>query len=293
MPIRSLLTRSALGAIAAAALMMPSVSSADVLADAQAKLPAKVREAKAFDAVATFSWPPFAFLEAQDQPAGLDIDLLSAIAERLGVKAGFTTSKVAAISTLNSGRSDMALGQLGITKSRLDAADFVPYLKSGWRLLVRAGDTEKFSAENLCGLTLSATQGTSQVAIIQEVSKVCEADGKPAIILQEYPNTPASFLALENGRGDGYLVSEAVSVYLQSTSTSLKIAPGSIVEPTIYSGFGLRKGEADFAEALTLALEAMYDDGSYQAIFEKYGIPGAALTREQLRTAPADLALDQ
>lgn len=270
-----------------------SSASAQTIEAARAALPEGIRSSNTINVAGTFSWPPFSYIGDAGTPVGLDIELLEGINERLGLKPEFTTVKTTAIALVQTGRADMAVGQLGITKTRLDAVNFVPYLKSGWRLLVRKGDASKYSAESMCGLELSVTQGTSQIAIIDAISKKCVADGKPAIVMSEFQNTPASFLALEGGRGDGYLVSEATSVYLASTKASLEIAPGQVADPTIYSGFAISKDNPALAKAITMALEAMADDGSYNAVFEKYGIPGAALTKEQFLVPVADLALDQ
>ena len=53
-------------------------------------VPAKVRQAGEITAASNAAYPPFAFVDKDNQAVGIEPDLLRAMAERLGVKAVLT-----------------------------------------------------------------------------------------------------------------------------------------------------------------------------------------------------------
>jgi polar amino acid transport system substrate-binding protein len=165
--------------------------------------------------------------------------------------------------------------------------DFVPYSKDGMGLLVRKGTTG-IDVNDLCGRTLVLTQGSAQVGIAEKLSAKCVAAGGKAISFLFYPNSADTYLALANGRGEGFLIGKASGVYIARGNDKLSMTSATLADVLTVSGIVVAKGNTAMAEALRLALESAIADGSYHKILDDFGVPDGAVSVEQVRNpAPA------
>jgi polar amino acid transport system substrate-binding protein len=227
------------------------------------------------------------FKSASGKPDGLDIRLVALLARKLGLTAQFHEVKFPAIVPgVAVGRFDVGVNQIGVTAERQKVVAFVPYYNSGYGLLVRHGVTG-VDINHLCGRTLVLTQGSAQVADAETLSEACVKAGQKETHFLFYPDSADTYLALANGRGDGFLTDRAVGVYIASKNDKLAIATGVLPGMTTVSGIVVGKDNDAMHKALLLALEAAVSDGSYQAIMNAFGVPNGALTATQIR----DLAL--
>ena len=112
----------------------------------------------------SLQWPPFGFKGDRGQPDGFDLDLMKAISSRLGLKASITDLKFDSIvPSVQNGRFDVAVNELGDIPERRKIAQFVDYYNGGIAVLVPKGQKSDIAPTDLCGHTMSLTQGSSQV----------------------------------------------------------------------------------------------------------------------------------
>ena len=130
------------------------------------------------------------------------------------------------------------------------------------------------------------TQGSAQVGIAERLSAKCVADGQKAIASLLYPNSADTYLALANGRGEGFLTGRAVGVYIAKSNDKLAMTDATLPDLITVSGIVVAKGNTAMRNALRLALESAVADGSYQKIFVEFGVPDGALDLEQIRNPP-------
>jgi polar amino acid transport system substrate-binding protein len=245
---------------------------------ARAGLPEKIKQSGVLEVATSLQWPPFDFRSKSGQPDGLDIRLVTELAKRLGVTPKFTDVKFPAIVPgVANGRFDIGVDELDDTPERQKVVQFVDYYGSGLGLLVRKGTTG-IDVTHLCGHTLALTQGSSQVAVAQRVSAECVASGKKGISFLYYPDSADTYLAVANGRGDGFLTDEAVGVYVAHENGKLEMLPGTLQGTRSLAGIVVAKNNDALAKALRLALLDMMHDGSYQKLLAGYGVSDAAIT---------------
>ena len=189
---------------------------------AKAALPAATRASGVLRVATSLQWPPFAFTDADGKPDGIDIRLVTMLAQRLGLRADIEDTKFPTIVPgVSSGRYDAGLNQINITAERAKVVDFVPYSKDGLGLLVRRG-TAGMDVNDLCGRTLVLTQGSAQVGIAERLSAACVTAGRKEISFLFYPNSADTYLALANGRGDGFLIGRASGLNIAKTNPKLE-----------------------------------------------------------------------
>jgi polar amino acid transport system substrate-binding protein len=251
---------------------------------ARAALPDKNLQSNTLEVATSLQWPPFDFKTDDGKPDGLDIRLVTALAARLGLKPNFTDVKFPAIVPgVQTGRFDIGVDELNATPERRKIVQFVPYYRGGLGLLVRQ-DGRGLSVSQLCGLTLALTQGSSQVAVAQRVSEQCVAEGKKAISFQYFPDSADTYMAVANGRGDGFLTDRAVGVYVAQRNGKLTMTEGTLEGTRDVSGIVVSKDNDKLAAAIRLALAGMIRDGSYQKLLDIYGVGSAALSEAEVQT---------
>lgn len=282
-PLRGLF----IGAFLLALPFVPAQAQVTVEA-ARAALPEQVRGAGILKVATSLQWPPFAYKSESGEATGIDIRLVSLLAGKLGLKADFDDIKFPAIVPgVSNGRYDAGVDEIAITSERLKAADLVPYYKAQLGLLVQKGRKD-MDAGNLCGHTIALTQGSMQVSLTEQLSKKCVAAGKEAIKTLFFPDSADTYLAVANGRGDGFVSDIAVGLYTAKSNAKLEVASGIVPSSANVSGIVVKKGNSDLYRALQLALESAVQDGSYAALLKEYGVQSGALTIDEIRNPPKD-----
>jgi polar amino acid transport system substrate-binding protein len=280
---RFFVTAAALIGLSAAAMPLLDARAAEVVEAARSALPDSIKSSGTLKVATSLQWPPFAYKNDKGEMEGIDIDLVRLLGEKLGLKVEIEDVKFPSIVPgVSNGRYNIGVNQIGITQERAKVADFVPYLTSGFSLLVRKGTTG-IDVNDLCGRTLALTQGSGQIPVAEKLSAQCVQDGKKEISFLFFPNSADTYLALSNGRGDGFLVGKPAGVYIARGNPRLEITTSVLKDSQTISGIVIAKGNTALQTALMRALEDAVADGSYLKILEQYGVPDAALTVEQIR----------
>lgn len=264
----------------------------EVVPSARALLPKEVIDKGIITVAGAMVWPPYLSKSDSQEVVGLEPDLMRVMAAKLGVKVEFSDIKFATvIPSIESGRYDVALGQLGITAKRIGVVDFVPSTVSRLGLVTAPGKSS-LDVNNLCGHSLAVTIGSVQVAVVDSLSKKCVAAGKSAITLNEYPDTPSSYLAVSNSRAEGFVVTRAVAVYMSKTNPRLQLSNSIVDGFTSFSGMMIAKSRPEFRAALVAAFDSAIADGSYKKILEKYDVADIAVTTDTVHKPLAELAVE-
>jgi polar amino acid transport system substrate-binding protein len=269
-------------------LAVPTAQAASPVEEARAALPAATRAAGVLRVATSLQWPPFAYQAEGGGADGIDIRLVKLLAEKLGLRAEFEDIKFPTIVPgVANGRYDIGVNQIGRTAERLKVVDLLPYFDSGYGLLVRQGVTG-IDINNLCGRTLVLTQGSAQITVAEKLSADCVQAGKEKIAFLFFPDSAATYLALSNGRGDGFLTAKAVGIYIAKGNPKLQMTTSTLPDMVTTSGIVVAKSNAALETALRLALESAVADGSYVAVLGEFGVPDGAVTVEKIRN-PAPL----
>ena len=254
-----------------------------VLPEARAALPEAIRTAGTLRIATSLQWPPLGYRTEAGEVEGIDIRLLHVLAAKLGLKLDMDDVKFPIIVPgVTNGRYDAGMNQIAITADRAKVVDFVPYLKSGFSLLVRRGTTG-VDINSLCGRTLVLTQGSGQIPVAEKLSAECVAGGKKEITFMFFPNSADTYLALANGRGDGFIVGQASGIYIAKGNPKLEMTTSVLPGSLSISGIVVAKGNAALQNALLLAMESAVADGSYGKIMAEFGVPDGALTAAEMR----------
>lgn len=254
---------------------------------AKAKLPQAIKDAGVLKVATSSTWPPFAYKDANNKVVGLDVDVVSRLAEILGLKADFADLEFSnIIPGVGTGRYDVGVNEMADTQTRRAQVQFVDYYQSGLAMLVKKGTTG-VDPNNLCGIQLAVTQGSSQQELAEKISAKCKSDGKPEIDFVILPETGATILAVSAGRAKAFMTDNAVGAYLSTTSNKdLEVLPGLVPDSTQLTGIMVNKTNTDLAQALAIALDVAIADGSYQKILAKYNAQDSKVDKATINGEP-------
>lgn len=231
-----------------------SVSAADLLDT--------VKQRGSLKVAVEGTYPPFNFKE-DGKLAGFEVELATALAQKMGVKADISTSEWSAmLAGLQAGKFDVVINQVGITDKRKETFDFSePYTISSPQLIVRKDEKRDFKTlADLKGKKLGVGQGTN-------FGEIAKAVG--GIDIKTYPGSSEYLQDLALGRIDAALNDSLLIPYIVK-KTNLPLKPGAPVAELEKSGIPFAKGNPKFKIAIDKALADLQADGSFAKLSNKW-----------------------
>ena len=226
------------------------------------------------------TYPPQEYIDTSThQAAGFDIDLIKAVAARMGLQTKVvTTSFDTIINSLVAKRFDVVMSAVSVTPEREKKVAFVPYFNAGESLLVQAGNPRHITKPaDLCGQPAGVQNGTIEQADLQSASSTCTKAGKPAIMMTALTNQTDVIQLLATNR--------VVATYQDSPVTDyyIKLHPGQFTVGGSVIGAGpegivVRKGDSSMLTAVQTAFSQLKADGTYHRLILNWGLTNEELT---------------
>jgi polar amino acid transport system substrate-binding protein len=217
---------------------------------------------------AAYPDPPF---NGMPDDTGLDIDLMTAIADRLNMAVQFVPYGGADFNgifdALNGKDFDCVAAGTTVTPEREKKAAFVPpYLISGQSLAV---DTRRLpnvrSVDDLEGLTIGVQQGNTSGPIAERLV----ADGKAARVrVYDYGSIRAALDDLTTGGCDAFMKLAPVLTELVKPIADVEVVQRGISTENIAIAVGL--GDQELLARITVAQAELEEDGTLQRIRRKW-----------------------
>jgi polar amino acid transport system substrate-binding protein len=292
-------TLTVLAAAAVAAVLTGCSSSAAGSADRQTALtdlkieklssaadllPADIAKAGKLVVGVDPTYAPNEFKDKDGAPIGWEIDLIDAVAAKLGVKTDYRVAKFDNIvPSILGEKYDMGLGGYYDTKKREETLDMVDFFTAGNQFASPA-DKPITDELDVCGLKVAVQNGGSAPLVyLPEVDKKCEAAGKEKVTQLGYDTQDDATAAVTLGRADAMVADSPVIGY------AAKLSKGKLVTSPIYdsllSGTPVKKDRGQFADAILAALQDLQKDGSYTKILTFWGVENGALDTMQINGA--------
>lgn len=216
---------------------------------------------------------PNSFVDPKSRDiVGYEVDIAKAIAAKLGVKPVFKQLAVAArIPELQQGRVDVLAASLTHNKEREAQIDFsLTTFVTGQKVLVKksSGITD---VPQLAGKKVLTVKGGTQEPNIRKAV--------PNVDVVTFETTQQAFLALQQGKGVGYVNDEASLVNdfakLGPAKKDYAILPTNIsTEPL---ALGIKKGEPALKAAIDGELRELESSGQADKLFIKWYGPSTKL----------------
>ncbi|MEV8515619.1 ABC transporter substrate-binding protein [Dactylosporangium sp. NPDC051484] len=254
-----------------------SVSSDTTLAD---KVPAAIKADGKITVGTDSTYAPSEFLDNDGKTViGFDVDLFTAVAGKLGLKAEFQSSKFEdVIPGVQSGKYEVGVSSLTINDERKKQALMVSYFSAGTQWAAKKGST--INPDDACGKRIAVQTGTVQETDdLPARQKKCKDAGKPEIKVDSYQAQSEATAAVISGKDDAMLADSPVCAYaVKQTNGQLDLV-GQIYDSAPY-GYVVKNDQQAFAEAIRDAVKALIADGTYKTILAKWGVDAGALSTD-------------
>jgi polar amino acid transport system substrate-binding protein len=234
-------------------------------------------------AAGRLSWgtsPTFAPFEFQrdGQSVGFDVDMMAELARRIGLQSAMLGMDFAGIiPAVQAQRIDAAVSGMYITPARQEVLDFIPYLLIGDQMVVPKGNPARLvDRDALCGHRIAVALNTLYEKTAHSLSDACIKAGKPAIDILAVGSSAVVALTLAQGRAEGAISSTSVITAMMSNAPDTFEPLGEPFNTNSRLGIGVAKTNPALVDALTAALKAMHDDGAYDALIKKWGLPASS-----------------
>ncbi|WP_247828015.1 amino acid ABC transporter substrate-binding protein [Arthrobacter antioxidans] len=260
---------SILGTAAALTLALAGCSSSGPAGDGgssgsgQATSLQEIQESGVLTVGTEGTYRPFSYHEdGSGELTGYDVEVITAVAEKMGVEAEFEETQWDAIfAGLEAGRFDVIANQVSITDERKETYDFsAPYTVSSGVIVTSADNNEISSFEDLEGKTTAQSLTSNW----NELATESGANVEPV------EGWAQSVTLLEQGRVDATINDELTYLDYQNTTGNDGIKIAATTEESSQSAVAVRKGSTDLVEAIDTALDELRADGTLAEISGKY-----------------------
>jgi polar amino acid transport system substrate-binding protein len=226
------------------------------------------------------TFPPMEFVESPDdkEPAGFDIDLISALAELWKVKKQLVLMDFSGLLPgLEAKRCDIMISGATLKPDRLAKFGGVPYLRTGNVIVGKADASGSYSSyADFSGKTLAMQAGTVFEKIIADANAALKSAGKPEIAVQTYPKGTDVVQQVLIGRVDGGITLDSEFAFRDLKQPGqLKII---FADPNKeqYAAY-FRKDPVEDQSAVQGAVTQLLSSGKLKEIAEKWRIPASAV----------------
>jgi polar amino acid transport system substrate-binding protein len=271
----------------------PSASSGPlVLPSADAKLiaevPSSIAKGGTLHIGTDTSYPPSEFLGTDGKTAmGFDIDLFSAVAAELGLKADYVSAPFANIVPgVISGKYDVGVSSFTINADRLKKTTMVSYFSAGMQWATRTGNPATVSLDDACGKHIAVQTATTEADDLTARSKKCTDAGKSAITIDQFQNQDEATAAAVSGKDDAMSADSPVIAYAVKQASG-RLAPLGEAFGTAPYGYVLKLDSAGgLAKAISDAVNELMAGSVYQQILDRWGVGAGAITKSEVNPTP-------
>jgi polar amino acid transport system substrate-binding protein len=229
------------------------------------------------------TYAPNEYKDSAGKIIGFDVDLMDAIAGKLGLKTSYAESTFDnIIPGITGGKYDIGVSSFTDNKTREKTVDFVTYFNAGSQWASPAGKT--VDPDNACGLKVAVQTGTIQDTDDEPArSKKCVAAGKKPIVKLKYDKQDDATTAVILGKADAFIADSPITAYgVKQSGGKLQLA-GKIYDAAPY-GYPMKKG-SELPKAVQAALQALIGDGTYKTICAKWGNDAGEITESKINGA--------
>ena len=207
------------------------------------------------------TFPPYEYIEDDGSYAGIDIDIIKAVGEYLGLEVEIVNIEFDAIITsVSTGKADLGIAGMTVTEDRLENVDFSDTYATGKQVIITASDSGISGVADLAGKKVGVQTGTTGDIYASDDDTIGE--------VVQYDSGTEAVLALSQGKINAVIIdNEPAKKYIEKYDNLIIID-----EEYTYEEYAMciAKGNTELTAKINEALDALEKSGALQAIIDKY-----------------------
>jgi len=216
------------------------------------------------------AFPPYEMTsdgEGYDGYEGIDVEVAAKIAEKLGLKLVIDDMEFGSVITsVQSGKADMAMAGLTVTEERKQNVDFTDSYATGVQVVIVPEDSDIASVDDLANDKMIGCQDGTTGYIY--CSDTVENGGYGEDHVTSYTNGAMAIEALKAGKVDAVVIDNEPAKQFVAVNEGLKILDTEYIIENY--AIGISKDNPALCEAVNKALNELIDDGTVKQIVDKY-----------------------
>ncbi len=223
---------------------------------------ASVSLADSVIAATNCAFPPYEFYE-DGVEAGIDVEIVKAVCEKLGYDLTIVDTEFGSIiAGVATGKYDIGFGAITITEERSKSVHFTTSYATGIQSIIVKEDSPITSVDDLKadGIKIGVQQDTT--------GDIYATDDFGEDHMARFNKGADAVMALSTGKVNAVIIDNSPAETFVAQNPGLKILPTAYAEEAY--GFEISYEKEDFYKAFNGALEELLNDGTIQAIIDKY-----------------------
>jgi ABC-type amino acid transport substrate-binding protein len=235
----------------------------------------KIKNTGVFTVGSRSGSPPFGYINKQNEWVGFSIDLARLVHKNIEKKLGQSvkfelkeSTPATRIPLLSSMAVDLIAGTMTDTRARRESVDFsLTFFVTGAQFMVKKGSPIR-GVKDIAGKRIGAQQGSTNEREVRA--------RYPQAVLVVFPDQPAAFTAMAQGKVDAY-TNDGIQLWGLKMKASNPDDWEIVGEWYTYEpyGFAMRKNDSDFRQVVNVALMEAIEGGEYFKLYDKwFGLKG-------------------
>ena len=207
------------------------------------------------------TFPPYEYVDENNEVAGIDADIAAAIAEKLGMELEITDMAFdSLIPALQSDTIDIVLAGMTVDPERAEQVNFTDSYATGVQVIVVPEGSDIASPDDLEGKNIGVQTGTTG-------DLYCTDDYGQEVVKQ-FDNGPLAVAALVNGQVDCVVIDNEPAKNYVAANQGLKILDTAYANEEYAAA--IAKDNTELFEQVNAAIQELKEDGTIDSIIEKY-----------------------
>lgn len=212
------------------------------------------------------AFPPYEMVKDDGTYEGIDVEIATKIAEKLGLELVVDDMDFGAVVTsVQTGKSDIAMAGMTVTDERKKNIDFTDTYATGKQVIIVKDGSDIKTADDLTGHIIGTQEATTGYLYC---SASVEDGGYGEDSVVAYTNGATAVQALVSGKVDCVVIdNEPAQKYVEAN-------PGLVILDTPFVtedyAIGISKDNTALTAAVNTALKELIADGTVQSILDKY-----------------------
>jgi ABC-type amino acid transport substrate-binding protein len=214
--------------------------------------------------------PPFGYINKQNEWVGFSIDLAELVHKNIEKKLGQSvkfelkeSTPATRIPLLSSMAVDLISGTMTDTRARRESVDYsLTFFVTGAQFIVKKGSPIR-GTKDIAGKRIGAQQGSTNEREIRT--------RYPQANLVVFPDQPAAFIAMTQGKVDAY-TNDGIQLWGLKYKAPNPDDWEVVGEWYTYDPYGMamRKNDSDFRQVVNVALMEAIEGGEYFKLYDKW-----------------------
>ena len=213
------------------------------------------------------AFPPYEMTSDNGGYEGIDVEIATLIAQKLGLELVVDDMEFGSVITsVQSGKADMAMAGLTVTEERMKNVDFTESYATGVQVIIVPEGSDIQTVDDLANDKMIGVQDGTTGYIYCSASVDDGGYGEDHVT--SYTNGAMAIEALKGGKVDAVVIDNEPAKAFVAVNDGLKILDTEYIVENY--AIGISKDNPALCEAVNNALKELIADGSVQMIVDKY-----------------------